>query len=303
MKRVVKFYQTIGDETTFSNCSTNYEILPVLLEDTTNNKDLIDIANVYSLERIGYVRQNKNDVITHFVKLDETVVIGTSWKPEVKQVYLGLYDISRFEKGTLKPEPSIDNKITSEQIYDIINNQEYGVNDVGATVDNETVLVKSGWNYYHEIRLLGYSLESFEKQAGITEEGFDDDTYRCSKCGLYNSHSYFRFVDCECIGVECGCYDEYCKDNIDEFINNPKKCMELDVAEELEEEGKIKHVERFISGMTDGRGGYFAGQSTREGRPKSVIKELLQSNKKGKYLFTHDESGQFQMYFSVWEVL
>ena|SRR3990167_2843335 len=55
-------------------------------------------------------------------------------------------------------------------------------------------------------------------------------------------------------------------------------------------------------GMTDGRGGWFRGELTREGEPETVLAELLERNPEGEYVFSHDESGQFQVYFSVWRV-
>ena len=54
--------------------------------------------------------------------------------------------------------------------------------------------------------------------------------------------------------------------------------------------------------MVDGRGGYFNGKSTREGTPKSVLAEYMALKPDSVFLFTHDESGQFQTYFSIWEI-
>ena len=92
------------------------------------------------------------------------------------------------------------------------------------------------------------------------------------------------------------------QDNWEECINDCKTSVELDVAEKLEEQKKIKHLERFIGGMTDGRGGMYDGESTREGNPVEVLAEYQDKHPDKQFLFTHDESGQFQTYFSIWLV-
>jgi hypothetical protein len=164
------------------------------------------------------------------------------------------------------------------------------------------------WDYYHALPFLGYSIERFQEVLEVAERTFDDEVTSCHECGEYmwndNGRTYnYRIVDeCTLLGMECGCYDEWCKKNWKSKINTPDECVELDFAEELESKGKLVHIARYIGGMTDGRGGYYAGECCAEGEPKKVLAALLKKNPKAKYVFTHDESGQFQTYFSVWRV-
>jgi hypothetical protein len=91
---------------------------------------------------------------------------------------------------------------------------------------------------------------------------------------------------------------------IDDYINKPNRCIPSEAAEQLVESGKIRFVQRYIGGMTDpGRGGSYGGEHVENGQPKEVVRELLKAKPKGQYICSHDESGQFQVYWSVYEVI
>lgn len=320
MKRLIKYWSTISsDEHSFSECSSRYEILPELVSDEAGGKELRALAKKYNIEIRTYVftredggRSRHGLTITHAVKVEETKSGRGMYSDEKYQVYLGFITLPKAD-GTLKPLASLDNPVTHDQAIEIVNLQEYGVDNYGETMDgagDQCVLVKSGWNYDHEISFLGYSLESFEKSLGITEHGFYDDTENCSECGKFdsrdNGYTYnFRYVECKGnLGINCGCFDEFCESEeaIEHYKDNTEECMNLTGAKALTDKGKLKHLERFIWGMVDGRGGYYAGKATREGDPKSVLEEYQTKYPKKSFVFTHDESGQFQTYFSIWEV-
>jgi hypothetical protein len=44
MKRLIKFWGNYSDKCEFSNCSTKYEILPILVDDAAGNKELQELA-------------------------------------------------------------------------------------------------------------------------------------------------------------------------------------------------------------------------------------------------------------------
>ena len=316
MYRLIKYYDSIGQgkEGLFSDCSTKYEILD-LCPDSCDSETLLVYAMKHGFKVKGlpfvpktqHGRRNIN--IVHTVQLAEEHV-DTYWnKTEIKPVFLGLVDLSALQ-GPLSALTGTNNELTSEQALNIVNDQAYGVDSVGEMVDGETIIVKSSWKYYHQIPLLGYSLKSFEKIMGITEHGFSDDTYSCHGCGLYDNeysgHTYNHRVvnECELLGVRCGCYDEHCQSNngLDEYIDQHSKCVNLDSAKALEKKGKLKFIERFIGGMVDGRGGHYAGEFIREGDPENILVDLKAKYPKRRYVFSHDESGQFQTYFSIWQV-
>jgi hypothetical protein len=186
---------------------------------------------------------------------------------------------------------------------------EFGISAVGEMVGGETVLVKTGWEYFHVLPLLGYSLEDFEERLGIEEHGFDDDTESCSGCGKFDSRDdgymyNFREVCGDWLGVNCGCYEEAIESEWESFVDDSERAIELAVAERLAEKGEIEHVERFIGGMVDGRGGYWRGSgAVREGNPEDVLAEMREKEPDARFVFSHDESGQFQTYFSIWRVV
>jgi hypothetical protein len=313
MKRLIKYYNKYNsDKAQFSTCSTEYSIFPELVNEEAEFSDLKFLAEVHGLKVVGRgieteMKYRRNLFITHAYKLDEIETIERWGKIETYQFYLGFITIP--ESDILAPIESIDNEMTLEQAYEIVNNQELGVSDFGEMVDGGIVMVKSGWNYFHEIPLLGYNLKQFEELLKITDTGFYDDTDRCGNCGKFDSrdsgYTYnFREFQGDLLGVNCGCYEEACSgdDGIEEFSDNPDKAMELSSAEKLAEENKIEFIERFIGGMTDGRGGYFGGEYTREGQPEKILKELKEKDPNKSFLFSHDESGQFQTYFSVWSI-
>lgn len=329
MKRVIKYWNKYqSDEALrFSDCSTEREILPILVPDDAGEAELLAIAQRLALEVSGSALEHNEHTAgrgyTDF-KITHAVQVGTkqtqqAWRePEVFPVYLGFITLPK--RGPLPVLKGVDTELTKDQVNDVLGELDvYGIHDVGETVDGGIVLVKSGWDYFHAMPLLGYSLKSFEHRiAGDEtwdefdtpniEHGFYDDTQRCDECGKFDNrddgYNYnFREFEGDWLGIRCGCFDEACKGNIDPFVNNTENCMELSVAESLESDGELEHVERFISGMVDGRGGSFNGEYCREGDPKTVLDELLKAEPDGQFVFTHDESGQFQSYFSVWRVV
>lgn len=322
MKRLIKYHNIYSsDGAQFSTCSTRYEVLPVLLPDTAGNKELRAAAMRLGIRLKGNVtavkpapRGYRDITVTHAVKVDETVKAERWRQAEEYRVYLGLVDLSSFENKTLAPVESVNNDISDDDAFRIEDAQHYGVMDTGETVDGGVVLVMDGWHYYHQMPLLGYSLSSFEKARGVTEHGFHDDTEQCSNCGLYdssdNGYTYnFRYLESAGnLGINCGCYAKHCQNNVEDFANNTDTPIELEDAKKLQKQGRLQFVERFIGGMTDGRGGYWYGKGDgsgycREGTPAKVLAELLAKEPKSEFVFTHDESGQFQTYFSVWRLM
>lgn len=311
MKRLIKYYNKFNnDGLSFSGSSTVFEVLPVLVDDSADMNDLIKLskklgykrtAKKYQAKPLKYRRSNQ---ITHAVALQETK--KSNYRDDDDHRYfLGFITIDT--SGTLTPVIK-DGIITEQQAYDIRDNQEYGVSDSGEHVDGQYILIKSGWNFYSDMRLLGYNHTQFLELIGADDYGFYDDTYLCHSCGKFddtdNGHTYnHRHTDDSLLGVNCGCYEEYCEDNFEShFGDNHSEAIELSTAEKLESDNKIEHIERFIGGMTDGRGGWYDGESCREGNPETILKEFKEKYPNDTFIFSHDESGQFQTYFSIWRV-
>lgn len=321
MKRVIKFWNMYRqDEGQFSDVSTKYEILPILVPDNAGPKELKAIAKQLGIRLKGAPKKSKpgqgyqrgSTQMTHFAKTTQKYVRPYFDKKEKYDWYIGFVTLAT--TGILEPSAKINRKMTQDQFNDIINERAYGVSDVGdfSMVPKETDMrvVMEDHSYYHEMAMLGYSQKYFEKLAGVKDHDdgrdFEDSVFRCDDCGTWdhNDSGYtynYRIYDGEILGINCGCVMERGKKNFLQFVNK-NTALELEAAEDLESDGLIEHVERFIGGMTDGRGGYFRGESTREGSPEGVLKEFLGKEPRSKFVFTHDESGQFQSYFSIWRV-
>lgn len=316
MKRVI-LYTSPYEEIQFSNCSTKYEVLPYVVDDSANAKDLRELAKDLGMKILDRVVSLENDgrslKITHSVTVAKAPRFDTWGKRDsrrpIERTRLGFITLAEniASKCSIEVDVACDGVLTQEQAYNILNYQAFDFQDF-ITLDGKTVLSLDSWGAFHHLNMLGYSLDQFMKLYDTDETIFSDSVTQCSKCGEWmyenNGHTYnYRMIDCDLLGLECGCYAEYVEDNWQDRINDVDTPIELEVAETLEEQKKIKHLERFIGGMVDGRGGFYGGKSTREGDPAKVLAEYQKKYPKADFIFTHDESGQFQTYFSIWRVI
>lgn len=315
MKRLIKFWDNYNDECEFSDCSTKYEIYPVLFSDGAGPRELMEFALSNGMAFKGVANVPK--AYSRYCKLTDAIELKTKTKQDdgcylkgtEKERVTWLGFISVTEKSFLKLKETLGNKVSKDEAYEIIDHHEFGV-EYTCELNDKYFLVISEWGYYHALKFYGYSIESFEKSAGIQGRTFSDEVTKCDECDEYmwETNGYdnnYRIVDdCNLLGVECGCFAEYTKSNVEKYANKHETAIELEQAEELEQARKIKFISRFIGGMTDpGRGGMFKGEYVSNGQPEQVLAELLKTNPNGRYVFSHDESGQFQTYFSVWELV
>lgn len=328
MKRLIKFWNPIGNKPEFSHCSTKFEVLPHLVEDKDGPAVLKALAKQLKLrtkgevitvsdKSVGYRRYGTH--LTHALQLTASVPGVGMYSKEKYNVYIGFVTLPESKILTPSVKPA---KLTKAQARAIDNDQSFGIAWTGEHVNGDFILVKSGWDFYTDLRLMGYDHEQLLKLIKAEDYGFDDDTDRCSECDKAassdNGYTYnFRYIESKgMMGIECGCYEEWAKsaEGLEEYAGNSEKAMELDAAKEHADAGRLRFIERFIGGMTDpGRGGYWHGGdsdndydregSVRNGSPDKVLAALKRANPKGVYMFSHDDSGQFQTYFSVWEVI
>ncbi len=314
MKRLIKYWSPYN-ETKFSNCSTQYEVLPILVPDSAGPKELERLARELGLVRAKGAKakrlESKNEWesqraqwITHSMELRETK--ECSHRGEKSYHYkIGFINLN------LRGLPAVEDctgKITKKKAHEIVDSGWYHAQST-CEINKEYLIIMDSWDYYHDLNLLGYKLEQFEKALGIDDRVFDDSVSSCSECGAYNynddGHHYnFRMTpDGEYLGLECGCFDEYSKSNIEAWANKPETCVEPDAIEALVEDDKAEFIQRYVGGMTDSwRSHSYAGEAVSIGNPKDILEELLEKNPDGQYVFVHDESGQFQTYFSVYKL-
>ncbi len=314
MKRLIK-YTSPYEEIQFSDCSTKYEVLPYVVEDTAGSKELGELAKLLGfdlLENVKPLKTNHRISITHSVAIEKKTRFDHFNKIDerrpIEVTRLGFITLSEVQASRCGIEVNVEceGALTEEQSYQILNNQAFDFQDF-IELDGETVLNIDSRQAFHHLNLLGYSFDKFLEQNGAKEYVFSDSVFSCSQCGDWddrdNGYTYnHRIIDGECLGTKCGCYDEYMKNNWEDRIDDTETPIEKNVAKKLEKSGKIEHLERFIGGMTDGRGGWYDGKPTREGSPDTVLEEYQKKIPGARFIFTHDESGQFQTYFSIYKV-
>jgi len=240
---------------------------------------------------------------------------------ELKKLVLGWVKIPDVEYWTGKGKGAVPVRaeigpMSEEDFQAYINDgggvDQWGIADFGETVDGESAVIISGWHFYSVGPLLGYTWQSILENYGASEPfGFEDDSDSCGECGLIdtrdNGYTYnFRWLESHgaYYGVRCGCYLEAVKGALEDFVNKPEEAMPRESVEELVDEGKLEFVRRYIGGLTDpGRGGYYDGERVENGDPTEIMAAALKADPDGEYLFSHDESGQFQTYFSLYRVI
>lgn len=315
MKRLIKYYnQYSSDKASFSNTSTEIvEVMPELLPDTADIAELLKLAKKYKIDLVDQLpelndkrRYNELKVSEAVQTTENNIKKGMYNNPdEVWPVYLGFIELGN--KGTLKPVLKCGKKITDDQEYELFNNQEYGVMDNGEMHGGGTVLIGDHWLIPQYLTVLGYDAKEFYSRFEHT--GFEDDTFRCDDCGVYDhgddGYTYnHRILDsCDRVGINCGCYDERLKtiEVLEEYVDNANQCVEASVVEHHEASGVLVKVQTYIGGIVDGRGGCINGEIVDDGDPEKILKTLKAKNPDKQYVFVHEESGQFQTYFSVYE--
>lgn len=315
MKRLI-MYTSPYEEIEFSDCSTKYEVLPFVVDDNASSKDLRELAIILGFKPIGRVKslevKTRSLQITHSLAVGETKRLDYYGRPDTRRpietTRLGFITIGEVELSRCGLDVNVECEgvLSQDDAHEILNNQAFDFRDF-IDLNDETYLLIDSWRAFHELNVLGYSLNQFMELYECKNTVFSDSVTDCSQCGKWmdndNGYTYnYRIVNHELLGIECGCYAEYMEKNWEDRINDTETPIELDVAKKLEKSGVLKHLERFIGGMTDGHGGYYAGQSTREGTPDAVLEEYQAKHPNSEFIFTHDESGQFQTYFSIWQV-
>ena len=311
MQRLVKFStcHSRNELPEWSTCRTKFEVLPVVVEDSEATAErLTALAHEYSISLASGPSTEKSDNYDSRRYLTMAARIDQESNREAS--YLGFVNVPQCSVLRVHSGPN-SLPLTYDQAMDLVNSQECGISSVGEHVNGDYILVKSGWDFYQALKLLGYDHEQFLKVLKCQDFGFCDDTDSCTQCYKFNSrddgyNSNFQYIESigENLGIDCGCYAEYAEspESLQALENNSDTALELDVAEAHADAGRLKFITRYIGGMVDGRGGSCNGKFVKEGDPAAILKAFLKRYPNGRYVFSRDESGQFQTYFSVWRV-
>lgn len=205
---------------------------------------------------------------------------------------------------------------------------DIGVDRSGEDTEGKAAVILSGWEFYHILPLRGYTWQSYLTACGVEGDepepfGFFDDSDMCGECCAIDSrddgynYNFRETPSGNYVGVNCGCYAEACRSEWPDLVNDAGDTIGLDLARDLARDGKLKFLARYIGGMVDvGRGGFFMDHGAedgapdakgmgpvRNGQPDKILAELRAAEPDGEFIFSLDETGQFQTYFSVWRVL
>lgn len=313
MKRLIKFWQTYETEgIKFSSCSTNYEVIPVIVGTDASNKELRLLSEKLKIKTAGCVKKGTGTrplTITHAIKLKERKKVsdyscgnkrGFNWHT----MYLGFIDISLNEYCKTKVMEDCTGKLNRDTFETIISDSFFNVQDIIKLDGEDTALVTS-WDAFHWPELLGYQKwDTLLKDLEIEDSVFDDSVFQCGACGEWfyndNGHTFnYRLVNkCELYCLDCA--KDFESKNIEEYLDNAQKCVQSETLQKMDDSSYEK-LETFITGMCDGRGGSFDGEFTRELTPEEVLKEYKGKTPDSKFFFVHEESGQFQTYFSIYK--
>jgi len=307
MKRLIKFYNKYNsDKAQFSNCSTEYEVLPHIVQDDATPSDLRELAKSLNYN-VKHQKVIKNEPkrwggieITEAIFVNETKTKESFNNKETFKVYLGFATIP----DEIEVKESLNNPVSQDMLTDLINSQVCEMYTI-AEIDRNSMLVISGWDAFHLFQLAGYTdFDTTLRELDIYNSVFDDSVFSCHDCGEweYNDNGYvnnFRIVnECSLLGINCGCYEKHCIDNVESFIGDHTSVLDDSAIYSLLESNKIELLETFISGMVDERGGYINGKSVSESTPE----EAKEKYKEHDVVFGLDDSGQFQTYFSIYKI-
>ena len=310
MKRLIK-YHSHYNEIKFSDCSTKYEILPYLVDDNAGSKELREFADALGYGRVDNCKALKKNnsyhnsdanIITHYVTIDETIDGCGMYSDEKYQVRLAFITlrVHHWEgANVLTPIETPKTEMTLEQAYEIVGNQSYGVESIyqmNQDCNDESHLIMAGWHYYHEINLLGYDLDQFEKLIKVDDRNFYDSVFDCGDCGkgdyVDSGYTYnYQIVECTQLGINCGCYNKYLTKNWKNFINDFDSGLQGDIVEELVKQGKIVEVDDFCARWGDGV------------HPEDILKNVLKDDSKAQFIFGIDGVGQFRTDFTLYKVI
>lgn len=311
-----------------------------VLSETGDAKSLRRAVIAQGATPTGKVRSNKSEdtwqsrsepTVARYLATTE---VTERWGSHALVAYAWVAVPSRIADESMPLRAEIG-PLTAEQVYEWHQSgceYDLGVsNSYGELADTDTSngpVIIAGWEFYHTLPLLGYTWQSFLVHSGhdgtdesaIEPFGFEDDSDVCNECNMVDSrddgytYNFRETPSGNYAGVNCGCYDAACESEYLDNANEHEKCITLDLARKLAKQGKLEFVVRHIGGWTDpGRGGFFRidedeaadGETMccENGDPSEVMAALLAAEPDAQFILSHDESGQFQTYWSAWRVV
>lgn len=195
-------------------------------------------------------------------------------------------------------------KVLSEMNYDGIDRYEYDESDE----DNHLFLIVQSWSNIKDFNEIfkkiypEYNIELKEEDsASIIDElthynwGFSDEYTQCENCNkviYYNEWGTVNYaitgdemICLDCLHHDIGFQKSYCKN----MENNPEKAISNLTDDELTGLGYEK-----LNGY------YEYGWYGKMDNPENILKELLEKEPNGRFIFVITNMAQFETRFEVW---
>lgn len=260
--RIIFYWNSFStDEGRFSDSSTKFDVIGKVYNEIPSDEEMVRVAIdedfIEKNQKCEFVDvENRSEYGLMVVRNAKLFI--KSFHGKDKQVFLGIIQVPR--QKSIKPLDGPEVKVTPEILSEAANYQDFGISDIGCDIDGNPVLVMEGWEFYPLWKLYGYNEESIEEDTGVEILGFNDENFRCDGCGAimsttmntFSSNQKFIEENLEMIGVQCGCFKDYCVENVGEFINNTERAIDKSALKQLVNDGKAVHYSDLCYGWTCG---------------------------------------------------
>lgn len=310
--RVIYYWNNFNsDGSEFSDCSTHIHVMGPVFQEIPDDDTIYQLAAREDLLPDGKILQYRDGNPRSSLGIMRYAEVSTERHyNEDKVTFVGVIRVP--SQGGI--DPINGPELLPWKVLDkAIGYGGMGIADFGVDENYNNVLVMDGHEFEPLWKLHGYDIEDIEERLEFEIVGFYDENFRCDNCGVIISTTINTFVsnqkfvnECEQIGVSCGCYRDYCYENINEFLDNTEKAMDSDAIAKLLKEGKVVHHSDLCYGW-----------SCSSSEPSAVLnsfyefaavggvdiadeEDLDYDHRKEGVIFQVDSVGMFNTTYSLW---
>ena len=241
------------DEHEITNCGTRIHIMGPVYRDVPSEEEIIKLLTKDDLMddsvELKFTKEKDDEFRTKLIKYSK--VRTEEFLCEDRVFYVGVISVLKEIEPVDGPE-----EITNEVLSIAVKNQSMDISDFGEDEDGIDILVIASTAFENTWKFHGYDVENIEEDCNVRTR-YSDEIFRCDECGkildteINTYQNNQKFVDdYRYIGVSCGCYEQYCLDNIEEFIDNPERAIDADAVKKLVEKGLLTHYESLCNGWS-----------------------------------------------------
>ena len=306
--RVIFYWNSFNDDGgRFSDCSTNFHVMGPVFKELPTDEQMHNLMLEEDLLPDGVVLEFSDSEKSYGLSIKRFAEVGREFHyREEKVTFVGAINVPE-QYGVIPVEGP--DELTKEIFMEAVGQGDMGIANYGYDVDENEVMIMSGHEFEPLWKLHGYETDDMEENLDFEILGFDDENFQCDGCCALMSISANTFApnrrivdDCEQLGVSCGCFKDYCLENIYEYIDNVSASIDPDAISVLVANGKAIHHSDLCYGWT----------CTRE-EPSEVLREFYEFARLGGadivddeedgtegVLFQVDSYGMFDTSYSLW---